>query len=219
MHLAVSLFAWLLALRAFLEVGLDQPNDAAREQINGREFWVLQDPSRPTVDWREAKARGAIRYRLLIEVGLEDLWPSWIGTVGAVLDDERGWKAAGLEFARVDDHEQFSIVLASPATVDRLCKPLRTGGVYSCGRNGRAMLNELRWREGTETWADEVTGYRAYMVNHEVGHLLGMPHRPCHEVGQPAPVMLQQTMRLEGCTAAGWPASFELDVLRKRRSN
>lgn len=216
MHLSVWLATWLLCARAYLEFGPEQTIAAARKQIEGRQFWQLRDPTRPTVPWREARERNAIRYRLLIEVGLEDLLPVWVATVGAVLEHERGWNAAGREFVRVDEREHFSIVLAKPSTVDRLCKPLRTGGVYSCGRNGRATLNEMRWRQGATTWADELDGYRVYMINHEVGHLLGMPHRKCHEQGQPAPVMVQQTKTLDGCTAEGWPASFELDYLRSK---
>lgn len=216
MHLSVALAYWLLVARAFLEVGPDQAIASAREQIHGREFWVLRDPTRPTVPWKEAREGDAVRYRLLIEVGLEDLLPGFVATVGAVLDDERGWRAAGREFVRVDAHEHFAIVLARPSTVDRLCRPLRTGGVYSCGRNGRASLNEMRWRTGSAPWGDELEGYRVYMINHEVGHLLGMPHRDCHEQGQPAAVMVQQTIGLGGCQAEGWPAEFELDRLRKR---
>jgi hypothetical protein len=214
----LALLTWLLAARSYLEIPPDQAIASAREQIHGHEFWVLHDPARPTVAWREARERNAMRYRLLIEVGLEDQWPEWVATVGGVLDDERGWKASGREFVRVDDHEHFTVLLAHPNTVDRLCKPLRTGGVYSCGRNGRATLNATRWLNGTTTWGDELDGYRMYMINHEVGHLLGMPHRDCHEPGAPAAVMVQQTMTLDGCTAEGWPAQFELAALRKRWS-
>lgn len=216
MHLSLSLASWLLLARSLFELGPAEPIAAARQPIHGREFWLLRDPDRPTVAWREARERNAVRYRLLIEVGLEDLLPGFIATVGAVLDDPRGWRAAGREFVRVDAHEQFSIVLARPDTVDRLCKPLRTGGVYSCGRNGRASLNAARWRTGVGPWGDEIEGYRVYMINHEVGHLLGMPHRDCHEPGQPAAVMVQQSMGLGGCLAEGWPAELELAALRKR---
>ena len=37
------------------------------------------------------------------------------------------------------------------------------------------------------------TAYRAYAVNHEVGHALGNRHQPCPANGQPAPVMMQQS--------------------------
>lgn len=215
MNLGLSLLTWVMVARAYLELGVDAPIVEAREQIEGREFWVLRDPSRPTVPWEAARERNAVRYRLLIEVGLEDLLPSFIMTVGAALDDERGWRSAGREFVRVDEREQFSIVLARPKTVDRLCLPLKTGGVFSCGRNGRASLNEARWRSGTKTWGDELDGYRVYMVNHEVGHLIGMQHRDCHAQGEPAPIMLQQTKRLDGCLSSSWPAEFELASLRK----
>jgi len=218
MHLSLVVLQWLLSAKAYLALTPDQPIAAARAQIEGREFWTLSDPARPTVPWREAKARDALGYRLLIEVGLEDQLPAYVATVGAVLDHDHGWKAAGRELVRVDEHEHFSIVLARPSTVDRLCKPLRTGGIYSCGRNRRASLNELRWRTGVEPWADDLDGYRVYMINHEVGHLLGMPHRKCHEPGHPAPVMVQQSKSLDGCTAHGWPAEFELAHLRKRWS-
>ena len=40
----------------------------------------------------------------------------------------------------------FRVVLATPSTVNRLCAPLITGGIYSCGMYGRAVLNLLRWR-------------------------------------------------------------------------
>ncbi len=216
MNLSLALLTWLVAARSYLELGPEQALAAARERLLGREFWVLRDPGRPAVPWREARERDVMRYRLLVEVGLEDLWPGFVATVEAVLADERGWTAAGREFVRVDDHEDFAVVLARPWTVDRLCRPLRTGGVYSCGRSRRATLNELRWREGAQTWADEVEGYRVYMINHEVGHLLGMPHRRCHAPGEPAAVMVQQTISLDGCSAEGWPAEFELDALRRR---
>ena len=212
------LLHWLLSARAFLAVDGGEDLDAARERVESRDFWVLTDPEQPALTYRQARARGAIGYRVLIEVGLEAELPTWIRTVDAVLGATQGWKAAGRELVRVRGGERFVIMLARPRTVDRLCSPLRTKGEYSCGREGRAALNLTRWREGAETWGDEVEGYRVYMVNHEVGHLLGMPHRPCEEEGAPADVMLQQTMDLDGCLARGWPSSGELERLLARRA-
>nr|WP_255216808.1 DUF3152 domain-containing protein [Pseudenhygromyxa sp. WMMC2535] len=214
--MALWLMQWLLAARTYLAVDEGQTLQEARERVSGRDFWVLRDPARPTLPWREAKQAGHIGYRLLIEVGLEDEIPAWIETVGATLDDPRSWRAAGRDLVRVDTHARFDVILARPRTVDRLCRPLRTGGIYSCGRSGRAALNSMRWLEGARPWGDDLAGYRTYMINHEVGHLLGMPHQRCDAEGEVAAVMLQQTKGLQGCTANGWPVPAELERLRAR---
>ena len=199
----------LLVARTFLALAPDADLQSARTQIDGRDFWVLTDPDRPNLPASEARERGAIGYRVAIEVGLEDELPSFVQTVVSVLGDPRGW-AGGRELVPVASGERFTVLLARPDTVDRLCRPLRTKGEYSCGRSRRASLNLTRWREGAMTWGDDITGYRVYMVNHEVGHLLGMPHADCKTPGEPAPVMLQQSMRLDGCLAQGWPSTDEV---------
>jgi hypothetical protein len=203
------LLQWLLVARAFLAVAPGADLQSARTRIDGREFWVLRDPERPILPVSEARDHGAIAYRVAIEVGLEAELPGFVRTVVAVLGDPRGW-AGGRTFVPVASGERFTVLLARPDTVDRLCRPLRTKGEYSCGRSGRASLNLVRWREGAMTWGDDVAGYRVYVINHEVGHLLGMPHADCEAPGEPAPVMLQQSMRLDGCEPHGWPSASEV---------
>jgi hypothetical protein len=39
----------------------------------------------------------------------------------------------------------------------------------------------------------DLTNYRRYMINHEVGHFFGRKHKPCKVHGGSAPVMMQQT--------------------------
>jgi hypothetical protein len=127
--------------------------------------------------------------------------------VEQVLGDPRSWGAGGRRAVqRVDGGDvAFRVALVSPATTDRLCAPLRTNGYFSCGTGGRAVLNVARWLTGADAYPGALPAYRQYLVNHEVGHVLGRGHEPCPGAGQPAPVMMQQTKGLDGCTPVSWP--------------
>ena len=124
------------------------------------------------------------------------------------LNDERGWPGQmSVSFGRTDADPDLRLLLATPGTVDAECDPLPTGGEYSCAIGDTAVLNALRWTEGAEPFTEAgagLTEYRRYLLNHEVGHLLGHGHVACPAEGEPAPVMVQQSISLEGCEPNGW---------------
>ncbi len=133
------------------------------------------------------------------------------------LNDPRGWTQAGFTFEAKQDAD-FKVILAEGSEVDKLCLPLRTGGTVSCQNGSTVALNADRWRQGVDHWDSDVARYRQYLVNHEVGHLLGQRHpRPrCPVPGRPAGVMEQQTGSLEGCTGNGWPRDWEIELASQR---
>ncbi len=147
-----------------------------------------------------------LTYAIDVERAL-DLDPARVtAEVDAVLADPRGWTRSGrVAFRRVDRDPAMRIVVARPATTDRLCAPLDTNGYFSCGTGGRAVLNVARWLTGADAYPGPLPAYRQYLVNHEVGHLFGRGHESCPGPGQPAPVMMQQTKGLDGCTPVSWP--------------
>lgn len=125
----------------------------------------------------------------------------------AILADHRSWVGDGAtRFQLIEDGEAaVRIRIATPATVDARCRPLRTGGRLSCRNGGTLNINSNRWAGATSSWTSSIAEYRAYVINHEMGHFLGFGHRSCPSSGQLAPVMQQQTKSLEGCEPNGWP--------------
>lgn len=165
-----------------------------------------------TVPGPQSTASGrVVRYTVEVEKGLGVDETKVARTVREVLLHERGWQGKdGIRFVNVSPSEEkagaavdIRVTLASPGLTDRLCAPLRTLSQVSCWNNGRSVLNLRRWQLGDDSYGDDVERYRIYQVNHEVGHGLGHQHRSCPAKGQRAPVMVQQTLDLQGCRA--WP--------------
>jgi hypothetical protein len=151
------------------------------------------------------------RFVVEVEAGLPDDPKAFAAAVEKVLFDARGWRGGGrLAFQRVSSGPvAFRVTLASPSTTNRLCAPLDTDGIYSCYHAGRSVLNAMRWHDGAAAYPGDLAAYRAYMVNHEVGHALGHGHRYSCGAGGRAPAMMQQTKSLYGCRRNPWPLADE----------
>lgn len=124
-------------------------------------------------------------------------------------DPENGWTAAGRwRLQRVDDPgaARIRVLLAEPTEVDLLCARagLDTRGRFSCWDGRIAALNADRWTDGVGH-VDDLALYRAYLVNHEVGHGLGYGHEDCPTSGALAPIMMQLTLSTQGCLPNGVP--------------
>ncbi|MFG2001476.1 DUF3152 domain-containing protein [Spirillospora sp. NPDC048911] len=155
-----------------------------------------------------AGRRGTVvKYMVEVERGLPFRGAQFAAEVHRILNDRRSWgRGRTMRFVRVSRGTvRFRVSLSSPALVDRMCAPLVTGGELSCGRGGRSVLNALRWGTGAASYGRDLATYREYLVNHEVGHLLGHQHEQCPGPGRRAPVMVQQTKSLYGCRPNAWP--------------
>ena len=130
--------------------------------------------------------------------------------VDRTLGDPRSWIAGRrfrLQRVPLSGPAEFTVYLASAATSKRMCLAggLQTDGYTSCRLPGRVIINDSRWTSSVPAYGAPLATYRAYAINHEVGHQLGHGHVTCPGPGEPAPVMMQQTYGLRGCVANSWP--------------
>lgn len=141
----------------------------------------------------------AVTYTVEVEDGLPaDLDEQFAQVVTATLADPRSWIGDGqVSFTRVDNGDpDIRISLTSQHTVR---SPGNCGWDIpleaSCfnGWMGRVLINDARWVRGAVAYNGDLDAYRAYAINHEVGHALGNKHQPCPGNGDPAPVMMQQS--------------------------
>tara|TARA_B100001113_G_scaffold350416_1_gene347524 strand:+ start:1692 stop:2639 length:948 start_codon:yes stop_codon:yes gene_type:complete len=134
--------------------------------------------------------------------------------ITGILNDPRGWSTIeNTEFQNVDrEFSDLNIIFAKPDTVDELCYPLQTNGIYSCRNEQNVVINMYRWTSGAKDF-DDISTYRIYLINHEVGHYLGWGHTDCPSENALAPVMMQQSKSTGGCIPYGWPIYERVKLL------
>lgn len=127
------------------------------------------------------------------------------------LNDPRGWARMGVVFKEVPSGGTFSLVLSEASQL-----PVFSPGCsaeYSCRAGRFVIINQDRWLGATPSWNNaggSLRDYRHMVVNHETGHWLGHGHTNCLGAGQPAQVMQQQSIDLQGCKFNPWPVESEL---------
>jgi hypothetical protein len=170
-------------------------------------------------EFRYAKNRGPMlggggklhRFRVAVEKTVGGTSAAeFAEVIDETLGDERSWiDDDRMRMRRVTDAAKadFTIYLASASTSERMCATggLSTEGFTSCRVPGQVIINADRWADGVPDYQGHLDEYRMYAINHEVGHELGHGHEACPGDGEKAPVMMQQTYGLDGCTRNAWP--------------
>jgi hypothetical protein len=139
-----------------------------------------------------------------------------IGKLALTYADTRGWNNGGqLAFAHVDNGCEYTVWLSAASDMAHfgsICD-----NYYNCQVGANVIVNDDRWEKGTDPWnatGGSIEDYRTLIINHETGHRLGFADNPiCPGTGQPAPVMMQQSVDLKGCAFNLWPVQAELTHL------
>ncbi|GAA2195621.1 DUF3152 domain-containing protein [Micromonospora lupini] len=157
------------------------------------------------------------RYRVAVESGSNEDVSAFAQAVRVALAGPGSWVDSGrLRLQQVPGNapRDFTVYLATARTAGRMCAEggvdIRINGrpYTSCRAPGQVIINLDRWRLSVPHYVSAgvpLAVYRTYVVNHEVGHQLGHRHERCPGVGRPAPVMMQQTLFLNGCRVNPWP--------------
>lgn len=141
------------------------------------------------------------------------------GKLAATYADARGWNDHGkIVFQKVDSGCQYTVWMsatASMASFGSICDDY-----WNCQVGANVIMNYDRWKAATPSWnrtGDSLEDYRVLMINHETGHRLGFfDNYTCPARGTPAPVMVQQSIDLKGCTFNIWPLPSELKQLGRK---
>ena len=197
-------------------------NNKSIPNINMTEGCLVEDVLNDNQIWHSPDrtsnySRRFFNISIQVEFGLNLNLNCLSEMIPGILNDPRGWATVENTSFQIVDKEvaDLNIVFASPDTVDELCYPLQTNGIYSCRNEKNVVINMYRWLSGAEDFNNEIATYRIYLINHEVGHYLGWGHTDCPSENALAPVMMQQSKSTNECIPNGWPIYERVKLLYK----
>ena len=115
----------------------------------------------------------------------------------------------GYNFEHKDqnDNIDFNIMFVSDSYIKRTCN--FSGLSCADTKYNKIYINVDRWRKGSRLSKLSLDDYRVYVINHEVGHILGRQHVKPGNSGTKVPVMVQQTLGIGNCKPNPWPLHWE----------
>ena len=149
-----------------------------------------------------------LRYKVLIDKDVKRSLKNFKNQISKILTDKRSWK---IKFIEDDINYDFEIILTPARKIQKICdfKGLSCTDMAI----NKIYINNYRWIKGSKLSKLSLRDYRIYLINHEVGHILGFGHITPIK-GRKVPVMNQNTLGLKGGLPWMWPIAKEHKMLK-----
>lgn len=150
-----------------------------------------------------------LRYKVLIDKDIKRSLKNFKNDVDKILSHPKSWN---VKFIQDDIKYDFKIILTPARKITKVCK---FSGL-SCADmwNNVIYINNYRWIKGSKASKLPLNQYRIYLINHEVGHILGFGHSKPKK-GKKVPVMNQHTLGIYPGLPYCWPLESEQKQLKK----
>jgi len=148
----------------------------------------------------------SLRYKLSIESDIKRSLKNFKKDVDNILSHPKSWK---VNFIQDNINYDLEITLASAKNIKTYCN--FSGLSCADPTNNKIWINNSRWINGAKPSKLSLKNYRIYLINHEVGHILGFRHA-IPKKNRKVPVMNQHTLGLKG----GKPWMFPLPSEQKK---
>lgn len=148
---------------------------------------------------RAARARVTVTYTIITRGDTRSDLTEFAAQAQQTLSSPRGWSQLGIVFKRIPSGGSFQLVLSEASQVPTFSSAC--SAQWSCRVGSSVIINDDRWSGATDAWngaKGSLRDYRHMVINHEVGHWLGHGHAACAAPGMYAPIMLQQSISLQG---------------------
>jgi hypothetical protein len=135
-----------------------------------------------------------------------------------ILNDSRSWTSPRhWSESKVKQNSDWAVQLESQDFIDSFPGMKGLSVTFMNEMPRISLLSYENWTNVPQALAGtyDLKTYRTYLVNHELGHGLGLPHIMSRDAKRfhEAPVMIQQTKGLQGYARNVWPRKDERETL------
>ena len=131
--------------------------------------------------------------------------------ITTTIQDSRGWRGMGYYFRQMATKDVDMVFYLKPNQniIAMFTKEMDGFSVcYTVEGKAKIYINQDNWETPPATFTGSQETYRQYVVQHEVGHALGMGHEEA-QLGQPCHPMYQQTRGTSQCSPNPWIAAIK----------